>query len=100
MVCLMITKCKHRDIPQRPNDDLADAGLEKLHLSFYFTSIYDHSIFPAFSKVLQKLIPQLLTLEYLLNIFISNSGIEKAFLFDVVSKIYIATNSSPVDMQS
>ena len=29
-----------------------------------------------------------------------NSVIEKAFLFDVVSKIYIATDSSPVDMQS
>ena len=29
-----------------------------------------------------------------------NSGIEKAFLFDVLSKIYIATDSSPVDMQS
>ena len=29
-----------------------------------------------------------------------NSGIEKAFLFDVVSKIYIATDCSPVDMQS
>lgn len=44
-----------RDIHQRANDDLADAGLEKLHLSFYFTSIYDHSTFAAFSKVLQKL---------------------------------------------
>ncbi|KAL8220404.1 UNVERIFIED_CONTAM: hypothetical protein K2H54_045304 [Gekko kuhli] len=84
-----------RDIHQRANDDLGDAGLEKLHLS-----IYDHSIFEAFSKVVQKLIPQLPTLENLLNIFISNSGIEKAFLFDVVSKIYIATDSSPVDMQS
>uniref|UniRef100_H3AJY7 Ras-related GTP-binding protein n=1 Tax=Latimeria chalumnae TaxID=7897 RepID=H3AJY7_LATCH len=89
-----------RDIHQRANDDLVDAGLEKLHLSFYLTSIYDHSIFEAFSKVVQKLIPQLPTLENLLNIFISNSGIEKAFLFDVVSKIYIATDSSPVDMQS
>lgn len=97
--------------------------------SFYLTSIYDHSIFEAFSKVVQKLIPQLPTLENLLNIFISvccfilslcytkesvllipvlisvlcvlqHSGIEKAFLFDVVSKIYIATDSSPVDMQS
>ncbi|XP_069547972.1 ras-related GTP binding Cb [Brachyistius frenatus] len=89
-----------RDVHQRANDDLADAGLEKLHLSFYLTSIYDHSIFEAFSKVVQKLIPQLPTLENLLNIFISHSGIEKAFLFDVVSKIYIATDSSPVDMQS
>ncbi|CAK6977393.1 ras-related GTP binding Cb [Scomber scombrus] len=89
-----------RDIHQRANDDLADASLEKVHLSFYLTSIYDHSIFEAFSKVVQKLIPQLPTLENLLNIFISHSGIEKAFLFDVVSKIYIATDSSPVDMQS
>ncbi|KAF3834136.1 hypothetical protein F7725_025340 [Dissostichus mawsoni] len=84
-----------RDIHQRANDELADANLEKLHLS-----IYDHSIFEAFSKVVQKLLPQLPTLENLLNIFISHSGIEKAFLFDVVSKIYIATDSSPVDMQS
>uniref|UniRef100_A0A1I8PBQ1 Ras-related GTP-binding protein C n=1 Tax=Stomoxys calcitrans TaxID=35570 RepID=A0A1I8PBQ1_STOCA len=89
-----------RDIHQRASDDLADAGLTQIHLSFHLTSIYDHSIFEAFSKVVQKLIPQLPTLENLLNIFISNSGIEKAFLFDVVSKIYIATDCSPVDMQS
>jgi len=89
-----------RDIHQRANDDLIDSGFDQIHLSFHLTSIYDHSIFEAFSKVVQKLIPQLPTLENLLNIFISNSGIEKAFLFDVVSKIYIATDSSPVDMQS
>lgn len=35
--------------------------------SFYLTSIYDHSIFEAFSKVVQKLIKQLPTLENLLN---------------------------------
>lgn len=34
------------------------------------------------------------------KIYFQNSGIEKAFLFDVVSKIYIATDCSPVDMQS
>ena len=34
------------------------------------------------------------------NVLFQNSGIEKAFLFDVISKIYIATDSSPVDMQS
>ena len=43
--------------------------------SFYLTSIYDHSIFEAFSKVVQKLIPQLPILENLLNIFISVSTI-------------------------
>lgn len=49
------------------------SGMEQIHLSFYLTSIYDHSIFEAFSKVVQKLIPQLPTLENLLNIFISVS---------------------------
>lgn len=88
-----------RDIHQRATDDLQDAGLD-IHLSFHLTSIYDHSIFEAFSKVVQKLIPQLPTLENLLNILITNSAIEKAFLFDVVSKIYIATDSAPVDMQT
>lgn len=76
------------------------AGYENVRLSFYLTSIYDHTIFEAFSKVVQKLIRQQPTLGNLLNFFISNSGIEKAFLFDVVTKIYIATDYAPVDMQS
>jgi len=89
-----------RDISQRVSDDLSEAGLaSEIHVSYHLTSIYDHSIFESFSKVVQKLIPQLATLENLLNIFISNSGIEKAFLFDVVSKIYIATDSSPVEIK-
>jgi len=89
-----------RDIMQRTQDELSDNGLDNVQVSYHLTSIYDHSIFEAFSKVIQKLIPQLGTLENLLNILCSNSGIEKAFLFDVLSKIYIATDSSPVDMQS
>uniref|UniRef100_H2Z813 Ras-related GTP-binding protein n=1 Tax=Ciona savignyi TaxID=51511 RepID=H2Z813_CIOSA len=89
-----------RDISQRANEELHEASLIDLHLSFHLTSIYDHSIFEAFSKVVQKLIPQHSTLENLLSSFVQNSGIEKTFLFDVVSKIYIATDGSPVDMQS
>ena len=89
-----------RDITSRALDDLTDLGMSQIQLNYYLTSIYDHSIFEAFSKVVQRLIPQLPTLENLLNIFISHSGIEKAFLFDVFSKIYIATDCSPVDMQS
>ncbi|XP_048524984.1 ras-related GTP-binding protein C isoform X2 [Dendroctonus ponderosae] len=90
-----------RDIHQRAMDDLSDSGYDQqIHLSFHLTSIYDHSIFEAFSKVVQKLITQLPALENLLNILNTNSAIEKSFLFDVVSKIYIATDSTPVDMQS
>jgi len=89
-----------RDIQQNAMDLLASEGASEIHLSFYLTSIYDHSIFEAFSKVIQKLIPQLPTLENLLDILISNCRMEKAFLIDVVSKIYVATDSSPVDMQT
>ena len=68
--------------------------------SYHLTSIYDHSIFEAFSKVIQKLIPQLPTLEALLNSLCSTCHIEKAYLFDIMSKIYIATDTSPTDIGS
>jgi len=90
----------HRDIQTSAQDLLSQDGHPDIHLSFYLTSIYDHSIFEAFSKVIQKLIPQLATLENLLDILISNCRMEKAYLIDVVSKIYVATDSSPVDMQT
>lgn len=93
------------DIQQRLKEELNDSlenegtGLSaaNIQIRYQLTSIYDHSIFEAFSKVIQKLIPQLPTLENLLDMLVSNSRLDKAFLFDVVSKIYIATDSSPVD---
>jgi Ras-related GTP-binding protein C/D len=87
-----------RDIIQRVQDELSDNGYEQAPISFYQTSIYDHSIFEAFSKVIQKLIPQLPTLEALLNNLCGACNIEKAYLFDIMSKIYIATDTSPTDI--
>eukprot|EP01100_Stratorugosa_tubuloviscum_P001513 TRINITY_DN1335_c0_g2_i1.p1 TRINITY_DN1335_c0_g2~~TRINITY_DN1335_c0_g2_i1.p1 ORF type:complete len:362 (+),score=124.05 TRINITY_DN1335_c0_g2_i1:58-1086(+) len=89
-----------REIQEQAYEDLQVAKLKEIELRFHLTSIYDHSIFEAFSKVVQSLVPQLPTLENLLNIFISNCRIEKAFLIDVVSKIYIATDFAAVDMQT
>jgi Ras-related GTP-binding protein C/D len=89
-----------REIIQRLQDELSDNGFENINISYHLTSIYDHSIFEAFSKVIQKLIPVLPTLEGLLNVLCSNSGLEKVYLFDVLSKIYIATDASPVDIAS
>ena len=89
-----------RDIQEQVELELEDAADTEITLSFYLTSIYDHSIFEAFSKVVHKLIPQLPAMENLLNILIANCEVEKAFLFDVVSKIYIATDHNPVDIQS
>ncbi|CAJ0572414.1 unnamed protein product, partial [Mesorhabditis spiculigera] len=88
------------EIFHKLKDDLTDQGHPNLmnQVSFHLTSIYDHSIFEAFSKVVQKLIKQLSTLERLLDIFNQSSNVEKSFLFDVSSKIYIATDTTPVEM--
>jgi len=56
-----------RDIQQRIGDELADEGLVDVPIEYHMTSIFDHSIFEAFSKIIQKLIPQLHTLQDLLN---------------------------------
>ena len=92
-----------RDVMQQVTDELADAGVmpDSVPISYHLTSIYDHSVFEAFSRVVQKLIPNLQpTLENLLNVLVSTCAMEKAYLFDVASKLYISTDSSPVDMQS
>ena len=86
-----------REIQIRLMDDLQDGGFQDVHLGFHLTSIYDHSIFEAFSKVIQKLVTSLPALENFLNVIGSNSSIDKSFLVDVSSRIYIATDSSPFD---
>ena len=47
------------------------------------------------SKVVQRLLPQLPALEELLNKLCSTCGMQKAYLFDTTSKIYVATDASP-----
>jgi Ras-related GTP-binding protein C/D len=48
-----------------------DADMDA-QLTFHATSIYDHSIFEAMSKVIQKLIPELPALEQLLDMLVTN----------------------------
>lgn len=69
-------------------------------VSYYLTSIYDHSALEAFSKVVQKLVPQLPTLNSLLDILIASCNVDKSYLVDVVTKLYIATDSNPVDVHT
>ncbi|KAB8437397.1 hypothetical protein FH972_025075 [Carpinus fangiana] len=87
-----------RDIQQRILDDVADHGFDAAPIHFYSTSIYDATIFEAFSKVIQRLVPQLPALENLLNGLCSKTGVEKAYLFDVCTKIYIASDTTPGDI--
>lgn len=87
------------EIKQTLLDELNEARCP-VQPSFYATSIYDHSIFEAFSKICQKLIFSLNLLENLLDSVVYNCDLEKIFLFDVVSKIYLASDSNPVDASS
>jgi Ras-related GTP-binding protein C/D len=85
--------------PWQTSSNISNSNPQDILINFHLTSIFDHSIFEAFSKVIQKLIPQFGHLERLLNYLLSTSNIEQAFLFDVQTKISIATDSSPTDMQ-
>jgi Ras-related GTP-binding protein C/D len=114
-----------RDVMTQVTDELAEAGVspDSISIRYHLTSIYDHSIYEALSRVVQRLIPQLPTLENLLNVMVSTCSMEKAYLFDgelldecvtfkllelltswvslsVVSKLYISTDTGPADMQS
>ncbi|KAM0713859.1 hypothetical protein Q7P37_010821 [Cladosporium fusiforme] len=84
-----------REVRQRVQDELSDVGFGHREVAFHQTSIFDHSIYEAVSKVVQRLLPQLPALEALLNRLCSTCGMRKAYLFDTVSKIYVATDASP-----
>jgi len=68
--------------------------------AFHLTSIYDHSIYEALSKVIQKITPEVAYLKNMLDILMSHCRLDKVYVFDVISKLYIATDSTPVDMLS
>lgn len=60
-----------RQIHERVSDRLLDISpdYEQIQLNFHLTSVYDHSLHEAFSRVLHKLVPTLPYLEELLNVF-------------------------------
>lgn len=86
------------DIVQYTTDEMFDNDLDDARISFYLTSIHDYSIHEALSSVIQKVIPYVDIFGKLLDAFVSASGGLKAFLFSASSKIYVATDSSPVDL--
>lgn len=77
-----------RHIQSRIIDELLDhpdsSKMTNLPLNFYLTSVYDHTIYEAVSRVVQRLVPQLSTLEELLNTLgsvRSPTGLPNGFLF-------------------
>lgn len=70
---------------------------KEVQIGYHMTSIYDLTIYQALSKVIQKMLPQVQYITQLMDQLVRSSQIQKAFLFDVVSKIYIATDESAVE---
>jgi Ras-related GTP-binding protein C/D len=78
--------------------------LEKNNLNFLFshhiTSIYDYSLFEAFSKIFLKIMPQNSVISTLLDDLSNYCRLEKVYLFDVFNKIYLAVDSFPMETQT
>lgn len=86
-----------REVKQQVTDELQDFQMEGVNISYHLTSIFDHSIREAFSKVVQKLVPHQETMQDLLNSFCLTTRMEKALLFDLQSKLYLCADHNPAD---
>lgn len=71
---------------------LTDEEVDVKQVNLYFTTIIDYSIYEAFSKVIQKILPCTTYVSKLLNKLCDYCKIEKAFVFDICSKLFIAHN--------
>lgn len=71
---------------------LTDEGVNNKVVSLYFTSILDSSVFEAFSNVVQKILPCTTYICKLLNKLASYCKIDKIFIFDISTKLFIAHN--------
>ncbi|GAA5973234.1 hypothetical protein JCM11641_006337 [Rhodosporidiobolus odoratus] len=92
-----------QNLRDRLTEELFDMSPElesNMNVFYHLTSVFDTSIYEALSKVIQKLIPEQAMLERLLDLLCQQCSMDKAFLFETSSKIYIATDSSPLDNQT
>ena len=65
-----------------------------------FTSVYNPSVFESWSLTIQKLIPHQTVLVELLDALVEACKMEKAFLFDAKTRVYLATDHNPIDHQT
>merc|ERR1712154_178086 len=75
--------------------DLSRLGASP-QVAWQCTSIYDYSIFETFSRLISNLVvtqPHGQCVEQLLDNLVQNCRMERAFIFDVVSKVYLCSDS-------
>mmetsp|Transcript_25171 Transcript_25171/g.29262 ORF Transcript_25171/g.29262 Transcript_25171/m.29262 type:complete len:318 (-) Transcript_25171:115-1068(-) len=89
-----------KQIKDSIQSELEPAGLKNVQLDYHLTTVYDHTLIESFSKVVQKIIPNVSYIVGLLDSLITNCKMEKAFLFEMISKTYLASDSTPVEAQS
>ncbi|KAJ1963278.1 GTP-binding protein gtr2 [Dipsacomyces acuminosporus] len=88
-----------QDVQSRILKEMGYDGLRSTFVQFFLTSIYSESIFDALSRVAQRLVPRYGTLQSILDSFYSKSNLEKVFLCDTKTKLYLSTDASPIDPQ-
>lgn len=86
------------EVQSKVKEIISDLNIDVIP-GFHATCIYDHSLFEAFSKIFQKLMPQNGFLSSLLENLSTYCKFEKAYLFDVYNKIYLAIDASPMEEQ-
>ncbi|KAI9501339.1 GTP-binding protein gtr2 [Coemansia spiralis] len=89
----------HQDMQQQVWKTMRYENLNSAYVQFFLTTIFHDDIREALSRVVQRLVPNHSSLETILNSFCSKSSLDKVFLFDVTTKIYLAMDSSPTDPQ-
>lgn len=85
---------------QQDLQNLISEEINKENFSIQLTSVYNPSVLEAWSLVLQKILPPHLALVELLNSLVEGCRMEKAFLFDAHTRVYLATDHNPVDHQT
>lgn len=76
----------------KQKNKLINDKIDLTKVSFNFTSIMDSSVYQAFSKVIQKILPCTPYLCKLLNKMANYCKISKLFIYDIVTKLVIAHN--------
>ncbi|CAF2151295.1 unnamed protein product [Rotaria magnacalcarata] len=90
---------RHSHIQQQVTVMLHECSIEEPLINFYMTSIYDHSIHEAFSKIVQNQIRQLRALENMLDLVTASTQLDKIFVCDIYNKIFLASDTKPVESQ-
>ncbi|CAF0894411.1 unnamed protein product [Adineta ricciae] len=90
---------RYSSIQQKVTVMLHECSIEEPLINFYLTSIYDHSIHEAFSKIVQNQMRQLRALENMLDLVTASTQLDKIFVCDISNKIFLASDTKPVESQ-